>query len=168
MVLNRGKGNSGADATKGQGRHQRAANPKAQVSGLVENRNSFLTRADEKSLPIIKTVRLGEGVWRMMYFVSPSQWHVLKAVLKQTLSVQQWTAPLIFFFGQRDRRTGWNVWCVLIIVHREEASKTQITLATSGIFLSMGYLNIYILKKESSLFALHTRDFLASLNSKGF
>lgn len=73
IVLNRGKGNSGADATKGQGRHQRAGNPKAQVSGLVENRNSFLTRADEKSLPIIKTVRLGEGVWRMMYFVSPSQ-----------------------------------------------------------------------------------------------
>lgn len=50
-------------------------------------------------------------------------------------------------------------------VHRHPRPKR---LATPGIFLSMDYLNIYILKKESSLFALHTRDFLASLNSKGF
>lgn len=60
-MLNRGKVNSGADAVKELARHQRGTNPKAPVSGLVENRSSLLTRADEKriseKMPISKNVR---------------------------------------------------------------------------------------------------------------
>lgn len=60
-MLKKGKVNSRPDAVEERGRHQRVTNPKAPVSGLVENRSSFLTSADEKSiskkLPISKNVR---------------------------------------------------------------------------------------------------------------
>lgn len=52
------------------------------------------------------------------------------------------------------------------MVHREEASKTQKTGHIRNIFING--LFEYLHFEESSLFALHTRDFLASLNSTGF
>lgn len=168
IILNRGKVNHGADVMEVWGRHQGSTKPRAPGSGSTENSSSFLMRAPPiKRCQLVRmSGRMGQGVWRMMCLLSFAHNDMFwKLFLKQTLSVFNDAWDPLFFFGQGDRRKGWNVWCPLITAHGEEASKTT---GQARHILSMGYLNIYIFKEESSLVPPHTRDFLASLNSKGF
>jgi len=113
IVLNRGKVNGGRHALKVQGRHQGSTNPKAPASGRTENCSSFLTRAGEKNTSkrwqlVRMSGRMGQGVWRMMCFVSVPHNDVLKAGLKQTLNVFNNGGDLLPFFGrvigERDGR----------------------------------------------------------------
>lgn len=114
-MLNRGKVNRGPDAVEERGRHQRDTNPKAPVSGLVENRSSFLTRADEKSIskkmPISKNVRKdGAGCLENDVFCLSFTMTCFESCFKTNPECfQQWRGPFILFFGQGDRRRGWNV-----------------------------------------------------------